>query len=151
MMSRQREKFAERYGRTPEETSACTAYVKKYWQAEADHRLRIADEAARQIFLFDLPWDMEQTAEPVAFEGEIDWMHQPGDDPEFIYQLNRHRYWVCLGQAYAMTGEERYARAFADQLSHWILNNPITEETRPRTWRTIEAGLRAESWIKAMG
>lgn len=151
MISLQRKRFAGQYGKTPEETSACTAYVEKWWQKEAEHRLRIADEVAEGIFLFDLPWDMEQTAEPVAFAGDIDWMHQPGDDPEFIYQLNRHRYWVCLGQAYAMTGDERYAETFARQLVHWVRNNPITEETKPKTWRTIEAGLRGESWIKAMG
>lgn len=46
--------------------------------------MRIADEVRNQIFLFDLPWDMEQTAEPVTFEGEIDWSYQPGPDPEFI-------------------------------------------------------------------
>ncbi len=151
MFDLQRIRFAERYGKTPEETSACTAYVRKWWQKEAKHRIRIADEVMGQTFLFDLPWDMEQTAVPVTFPEEIDWMYQPGDDPEFIYQLNRHRYWVCMGQAYAMTGSEHYARAFASQLSHWIINNPITEETRQKTWRTIEAGLRAESWIKAMG
>lgn len=151
MMDQQRTRFARRYGRTPEETSACSAYVEKWWKEEAAHRIRIADEVRKRIFLFDLPWDMEQTVESVTFEGEIDWMSQPGDDPEFIYQMNRHRYWVCLGQAYAMTGEEHYARAFAEQLAHWILKNPITEETKPKTWRTIEAGLRAESWIKAMG
>lgn len=151
MMSLQRARFAERYGKTPEETSACAAYVKKWWPEEAAHRIRIADEVMGQTFLFDLPWDMEQTAEPVTFPEEIDWTYQPGDDPEFIYQMNRHRYWVCMGQAYAMSGAEHYARAFASQLSHWIFKNPITEELKPKTWRTIEAGLRAESWIKAMG
>lgn len=148
---RQRARFAEHYSYTPEETSACLAYVNKYWKKEMEHRIRIADEVSQGIFLFDLPWDMEQTAEPVAFEGEIDWMYQPGEDPEFIFQMNRHRYWVCLGQAYAMTGDEAYARAYAEQLVSWVRKNPITEETRPKTWRTIEAGLRGESWIKAMG
>lgn len=149
--ARQRARFAERYCRTPEETSACLAYTEKYWQQEAAHRIRIADEVSQGTFLFDLPWDMEQTAEPVTFPGEIDWMYQPGDDPEFIFQMNRHRYWVCLGQAYAMSGEERYAETFAQQLVSWVNKNPITEETKPKTWRTIEAGLRGESWIKAMG
>lgn len=149
--ARQRALFADWYCRTPEETSACLAYVKKHWQEDAAHRIRIADEVSQGTFLFDLPWDMEQTAEPVSFEGEMDWMYQPGDDPEFIFQMNRHRYWVCLGQAYAMTGDERYARTFAEQIVSWVSKNPITEETKPKTWRTIEAGLRGETWIKAMG
>lgn len=151
MLSQQREKFAERYGRSRKETEACASYVKQWWPEETAHRMRIADEAVRNYFLFDLPWDMEQTAVPVEFPGEIDWHYQPGDDPEFIYQMNRHRYWVCLGQAYALTGEEAYAKAFTEQLVSWIRKNPITEETKPKTWRTIEAGLRGESWMKAMG
>lgn len=150
-MGQTRKRFIEIYGRTAEETAACSAYVKQYWRQELEHRIRIADEVARQVFLFDLPWDMEQTAEPVMFETDIDWMYQPSLDPEFIYQMNRHRYWVCLGQAYAVTGDERYARCFAEQLADWIRKNPITDETKPTTWRTIEAGLRGESWIKAMG
>lgn len=151
MISQQREKFAERYGRSQAETAACASFVKRWWPEETAHRMRIAHEVVKNYFLFDLPWDMEQTAVPVEFPGEIDWLFQPGDDPEFIYQLNRHRYWVCLGQAYALTGEEVYAEAFVKQLTDWIRKNPIDETTKPKTWRTIEAGLRGESWIKAMG
>ena len=69
------------------------------------------------------------------FEGEIDWSYQPGPDPEFIFQMNRHQYWICLGQAYAMTGDEAYAECFASQLVHWIKKNPLTEETKGTTWR----------------
>ena len=151
MENRKKERFIKKHGRTVEETAACVAYVKEWWPGELAHRMRIAEEVTERIFLFDLPWDMEQTAEPVEFAGEIDWMAEPAGDPEFVYQLNRHRYWICLGQAYAVTGEEKYARCFVEQMMHWIVKNPITEKTGPKTWRTIEAGLRVESWIKAMG
>ncbi len=151
MIRQQREKFAERYGRSQKETEACVSYVKKQWPQETAHRMRIAEEVVRHYFLFDLPWDMEQTTVPVEFPGEIDWCFQPGEDPEFIYQMNRHRYWVCLGQAYAPTGEEAYGEAFASQLTDWLQKNPVHETTKSKTWRTIEAGLRGESWIKAMG
>lgn len=146
-----RERFLAHHARSEQETAACAAYAREHWPEETKKRIRIADEVCRREFLFDLPWDMERTVEPVRFEGKIDWMYMPGDDPEFIYQLNRHRYWVCLGQAYALTGEERYAQTFVDQLMDWMDQNPITEETKPKTWRTIEAGLRGESWVKAMG
>lgn len=64
-------KLKEKYGRSQEETLRCSEYAKKWWPKETSHRMRIADEVRNQIFLFDLPWDMEQTAEPVTFEGEI--------------------------------------------------------------------------------
>lgn len=143
--------FIKKYGRAEAESAACSAYVRQHWNCELEHRIRIADEVSRNIFLFDLPWDMERTVEPVAFESGIDWMFKPSEDPEFIYQMNRHRYWICLGQAYAVTGDERYAQCFARQLADWIQKNPLTEETKSSTWRTIEAGLRGDSWVKAMG
>ena len=94
----------------------CSGYCRQYWPEECAHILRIADDAVAQRFLFDLPWDMEQTVKAVTFEGKIDWRHMPEGDPEFIYQFNRHRYWICLGQAYALTGDGKYARCFVNQL-----------------------------------
>ncbi len=128
----------------------CSKHSQAYWKNDCKHRIRIADEVCNQYFLFDLPWDMERTYEPVIFEQDIQWDYMPGDDPEFIYQLNRHRYWICLGQAYAITKDEKYAKVFADQFMHWIRHNPKTRELENKTWRTIEAGLRGENWTKAM-
>ena len=136
--------------RRREELAWCRDFCREYWPEECAHILRLADEAVRQEFIFDLPWDMEQTQKAVVFKEEIDWQYMPDGDPEFIYQFNRHRYWICLGQAYAMTGEERYAECFAGQLLSWMKHNPITEETKKTTWRTIEAGIRGENWVKAM-
>lgn len=150
-MDRKRERFRRFNGRSAAETRACAEYVEEWWPEELAHRLRIADEVTKQIFLFDLPWDMERTSEPVCFNQEIDWQYQPGDDPEFIYQMNRHRYWICLGQAYAVTKDETYAECFVRQMLHWIKANPVNDETRLTTWRTIEAGLRVGTWIKSMG
>ncbi len=128
----------------------CSDYCRKYWPEECAHILRIADDAVAQRFLFDLPWDMEQTVKAVTFEGRIDWQHMPDGDPEFIYQFNRHRYWICLGQAYALTGDEAYAGCFVSQLCSWLEDNPVCRETKNTTWRTIEAGIRGENWVKAM-
>ena len=65
--------------------------------------------------------------------------------------LNRHRYWVALGQAYAMTGDEKYAQCLA---SAWRL-----DRSESGTWRTYDgyvdmASDRGRStrvnWIKAL-
>ena len=128
----------------------CARYCREFWPEECAHILRIADDAVEQRFLFDLPWDMEQTAEAVEFAGDIDWQYMPKGDPEFIYQFNRHRYWICLGQAYALTGDEKYAACFVGQLTSWLEENPINPGTVKTTWRTIEAGIRGENWVKAM-
>lgn len=133
-----------------EDKAWVTDYCQKNWPEDVNHILRIADDAVEHTFLFDLRWDMERTYEPVHFDQEVDWYYMPGDDPEFIFQFNRHQFFICLGQAYAMTGDEKYAKTFAELLDSWIKNCPLTEETKQTTWRSIEAGIRAETWVKAM-
>ncbi len=128
---------------------AVADYCREFWPEEVTHILRIADEVCRKEFLFDLKWDMERTYEPVVFKDEIDWFFKPGDDPEFIFQFNRHRFFMCLGQAYALTGDEKYAKCFVDCVTDWIEKSKLCEENYWTTWRTIEAGLRAEYWTRA--
>lgn len=125
-------------------------YCKEYCKEDMEHIVRVADEVCRKEFLFDLKWDMERTYEPVIFKDEIQWDYMPGDDPEFIFQFNRHRYFICLGQAYAISGDEKYAKAFVELIMDWIKKEPLTEERKGTTWRTIEAGLRGEYWSKAI-
>ena len=134
----------------PEQMAWCADYCRKFWPEECAHIIRIADDAKNHTFLFDLRWDMERTYEPVHFDGAIQWDFMPKDDPEFIYQFNRCQYFICLGQAYALTGDDSYAKEFAEQLSAWILDNPLNEETKKTVWRSIEAGIRGETWVKAM-
>jgi hypothetical protein len=45
-------------------------------------------------------------------------------DSKVVWELNRHQWLVTLGQAYALTGDERYAEAFAARVSHWLQENP---------------------------
>ncbi|GFZ76035.1 hypothetical protein GCM10008018_21850 [Paenibacillus marchantiophytorum] len=124
-------------------------YVNRNCQHDVTETLQIADEVVRQTFLFRYRWDMERTHVPVTFEGPIQWDHVPAYDEEWAYMLNRHRYWLSLGQAYWLTGDEIYAETFSRQLEDWIDRTPLTPEAQAITWRTIEAGIRCENWIKA--
>lgn len=127
-------------------------YVQRYCAGEREAVMKTADEVVEQTFLFRFPWDMERSRIPVTFEEEIDWRHVPDKDVEWAYMLNRHRYWVALGQAYTITGKEDYARAFCCQLEDWIDRNPVPDKPTndTLTWRTIEVGLRCANWIKAL-
>ncbi len=126
------------------------AYVKQNCPEEAEKIIALANDITNRKFLFNLRWDMERTYTPVIFEKDIDWLHQPGDDLEWIYAFNRMRFWICLGQAYALTKDEKYAAAFVSQLCHWIDNIKKDDPKSEKAWRTIEAGLRMEYWLKAM-
>ena len=72
--------------------AAAAAYVQANCREELDAALPTARMAAEQKFLFQIRWDMEQTHVPEVFEGPIDWLRQPGDDPEFVYAFNRMRF-----------------------------------------------------------
>ncbi|MDR2656132.1 MAG: heparinase II/III family protein [Oscillospiraceae bacterium] len=129
---------------------AVAEYVKNNCPEQIAAVISAADDAVKQRFMFVLRWDMEQTSEPVIFDGEIDWLYQPGGDPEWIYAFNRMRFWICLGQAYALTGDEKYAEAFVRQLTGWIENIRRDNPECAKAWRSIEAGLRLEYWLKAI-
>mgnify|MGYP000347917177 CR=1 FL=1 len=126
------------------------AYVGEHCPREAAGDIAAADEVAAQRFMFTLRWDMERTREPVMFDGDIDWLHQPGDDPEWVYAFNRMRFWICLGQAYALTGDEKYAQAFVKQMMHWVGTVKKDDPDCAKAWRSIEVGLRLEYWLKAI-
>lgn len=133
-----------------EDRAAAAAYVRENCGEEWSNVLHTAELAAEGKFLFELRWDMEQTHTPEVFDGPIDWLRQPGDDPEFVYAFNRMRFWPCMGQAYAITGDEKYAAAFASQLVHWVNTVKRAEPKNAAAWRTIETGIRMENWCKAM-
>lgn len=116
---------------------------------EAQEIIRVADDVANQKFTFTLRWDMERTTEPVVFENDINWLYNPGNDPEWIFAFNRMRFWICLGQAYALTKDEKYTEAFIKQMKSFVENVKSDDENCQMAWRSIEVGLRLEYWLKA--
>ena len=96
------------------------AYCKKHWPQDCAHIIEVASAVCRNEFMFDLPHDLEQTWEPVCFdpEGQVDWEYRPDSDPEFSYQFNRHRFFICLGQAYWLTGDETDRKSTRLNSSH---------------------------------
>lgn len=66
-------------------------------------------------------------------------------DKKIVWELNRHQHFILLGQAYWLTNDERYAKAFASQLSSWLEQNP------PKlgiNWiSSLEIAFRSISWI----
>lgn len=125
-------------------------YCKTTWQEEMKELIALADEIKVYNFLFQGKWELERTYVPVSFkEGEIVWDQVPFGDPEWVYAMNRHHCFTTLGKAYVLTGDEAYTKTFIHLLTHWISHNPCKAQYEQTTWRTIEAGLRCENWIKA--
>ncbi len=133
-----------------DDVKAIAKYCNDNCHEDVAHILRVANEVCDRYFLFDLKWDMERTYEPVVFEGKVDWNINPAGDPEFIWQFNRHRFFICLGQAYQLTGDEKYAKAFTELLTDWVKDVPLVDEYKMGPWRSLETGLRGEFWNKAL-
>lgn len=107
-----------------------------------DFDLETAERACEgDITVVNIPWKFPN--------GKINWQFDPtaqtaAPNPEWVWQLNRMIFWIDLANAYAATGNEKYARAFRDQMRSWV------ETARPSknvycvgsTWRPIETGLR---------
>ena len=93
------------------------------------------------------PWHFE--------DGKIDWNSNKtyNNYCEWTWQLSRHPEFVRLGQAYQITGDEKYPRRFEEMLLSWIDQAPCPENANPYstlTWRTIEAGIRLGTWTDAI-
>ena len=86
------------------------------------------------------------------FGERIDWSVNPTElkYKEWTWQLSRHPFWVELGKAYWATGNEKYAKAFVNQLQSWVEDNPVPLKMSNgggSRWRTIESGIRTSgSW-----
>lgn len=101
----------------------------------------LADDALKHIFV-------GQPAYPRFFCGEdIDWGSRPVPDNEWVWQLNRMNFWNAMAKVYWHTGNEKYARAWGEQLIDWVSKNPNDEDHR-YAWRSIEAGIRGNSWCE---
>jgi hypothetical protein len=66
-------------------------------------------------------------------------------DQKVVRELSRHQYFITLGQAYWLTGDERYAQTFVDHLTSWIDQNPPKLGTH---WTSsLEIAFRSISWL----
>ncbi|MBM3500352.1 MAG: hypothetical protein FJX74_16975, partial [Armatimonadetes bacterium] len=53
------------------------------------------------------------------------WNEDPFSYDQWAIALNRHTHWLTLGQAYAATRDEKYAREFAAQVAGWTGAMPV--------------------------
>lgn len=105
----------------------------------------------------------------ISFGNPIDWQLEPisgrrapldhwsrvdyltpeiAGDKKITWELNRHGHFVALGQAYYLTGDERYAEAFARQAGAWMDANP---PKRGINWASsLELAFRCIAWLYAL-
>jgi len=99
-----------------------------------------------------IDWHLEplcRKSAPLVHWSEIDYLDADvAGDKKITWELNRHQHFIKLGQAYWLTGDEKYARAFVAQINSWMDQNP------PKlgiNWASsLEISFRSISWLWAL-
>lgn len=110
--------------------------------AKGDFDARVADNASLGIMReVNIDWHFP--------DGKVDFLFDPTGlvgvvNHEWLWQLNRHRYWIEMARAYTASADLKYARAFRDQMLTWVASTePPEKHNAPGSaWRTIESGIR---------
>ena len=69
-------------------------------------------------------------------------------DKKIVWELNRHQYFITLGQAYWLTCDERYPQVFVEHINSWMDQNPPKLGVN---WASsLEVAFRSISWLWAL-
>lgn len=68
-------------------------------------------------------------------------------DIKVPWELSRFQHLPLLGQAYQITGQEKYVLEFKEQVSDWIRENPV--KFGPNWTCTMDVAIRASNWLVA--
>jgi uncharacterized heparinase superfamily protein len=96
-----------------------------------------------------LPWhhDFKTGREwPLQFCKDIEYLElDRPTDVKVPWELSRAQHFPVLGQAYWLTGDERYAREFVQEVDDWINRNPLAYGVN---WAcAMDVALRAVNWM----
>ena len=144
---------------SPSARIEAAARFRESYAAECDTILRHANAALRHEFdllgsgpvpLGDrLPWHTDfKTGRqwPLAYCTDIEYneLDRP-TDVKVPWELSRCQHFTRLGQAFWLTGDERYAAEFVAETTDWLDANPFSIGVN---WAcAMDVALRAVSWI----
>ncbi len=144
---------------SPDRQSAWTRVFRARYPDSPDSIVRAADRVLRHEFdllgsgcvalAASLPWhtDFKSGREwPVDYAPQMEYLEiDKPTDVKVPWELSRCQHFTTLGQAYWLTGDERYAREFVDETYDWIGRNPWAHGVN---WACpMDVALRAVSWI----
>jgi len=85
--------------------------------------------------------------DPKTFYKRIKYGHVRGVDVKVPWELSRFQHLNTLGQAYVLTGEQRYRDEFVNQIIDWKDSNPVAFGVN---WAcTMDAAIRVANWLVA--
>ena len=138
------------------------AEFRRRWPEAETRILGIADRICEGTFnllgLRDLnlgkkpDWHLEPLSgkrTPLVHWSQLNYLDaEVAGDKKVTWELNRHQYFLTLGRAYWLTGDERYAEVFVSHVTSWMDQNP------PKlgiNWASsLEVSFRSISWLWAL-
>jgi hypothetical protein len=91
---------------------------------------------------------VHQRKAPLAHWAAVPYLDPASGDHKIIWETNRHQYFLTLGSACWLTGDQRYRRTFIQHLEDWLRANP---PLRGVNWSSmLELAFRAMSWTWAV-
>ena len=143
-------------------TEHTSAEWKRRWPASAseivNHASRIVDGQFElpgwqgASFSWPIDWHLEPLSNkqsPLIHWSKLDYLNaELAGDKKILWELNRHQYFLTLGQAYLVTKDERYAETFVAHLESWMNQNPPKQGIN---WASsLEIAFRSISWLWAL-
>lgn len=98
---------------TPDITDVSKVKISKEHQKWAD------DALEHRFFV------MDAYKEPFHYGDDINWRYWPVQDNELRWQLHRQKWFIPMGKAYRISGDEKYAIEWTKQYVDWIRKNPL--------------------------
>ena len=113
----------------------------------AEQKLNILGSGIKKVHS-PLKWNMDiATGQkwPMYKSGQVPIFFNNNSDIMRVWELSRFQWGPILGQAYWMTGDEKYANKFIGQILHWCRKNPYGYG--PNWISSQDVALRAVNWI----
>ena len=143
-----------RSGKDQEATEALLQYFKKRTSVinpEVNlERIHISSEEQQYADdAMDHKFFSHEGFKPSLFYGkDINWNYWPVHDNELRWQLHRQKWFIPMGKAYLLTGDEKYAREWVFQYLDWVKKNPIIEKKKGSAQKlTKEQALKEDNKV----
>ena len=99
-----------------------------------------------------IDWHLEPISgkrAPLVHWSRLDYLNADMfGDKKIVWELNRHQYFVTLGQAYWLTNNEHYSETFVAHVNSWMDQNPPKLGVN---WASsLEVAFRSISWLWAL-
>ena len=99
-----------------------------------------ADDALQHIFFVHKGYQP-----PFHYGDDINWKHWPVKDNELRWQLHRHKWFVPMGKAYRVSGDEKYAIEWTKQYIDWIRKNPYIKISKAEYEISNDSQLKSDA------